>query len=468
MRMPEKLKLLSWRDVIFVVLPSLLLALAAFWVAAKFIKPAPPGSVVISTGSEGGAYQRFGALYADELAKKGVRLIAQPSKGSPENLQRLRDPGSGVDAAFIQGGTALSKADEETLVSLGELYNEPMWIFYRQGAFQGGSHQGKPDSGKQNKSLDGSQVGTRLVELKGKRVAIGEAGSGTQRLAMELLAANGLNAKNTKLVEAGGFDVAARLAAGDLDAVFVVGPTQSALVWMLLYTPGVHLMNIKQAEAYTRRFAYLKHLVLPRGAIDLVQDIPPRDIHLVATTAMLLAREVTHPAVLWLLLQAASHVHTEPGVFQKAGEFPRQASNGEFPIAPEAVRYYTNGKPFLQRYLPFWAAILIDRLLVMLVPILAVLYPLFRFAPSLYGWRIRSRIYRRYGELKFLESEVEAAPQRYTRDEWLKKLDDIEADVSHIRTPLAFADMLYTLRQHARLARETILKQTQVTSDGFN
>lgn len=464
MRMPEKLKLLSWRDVIFVALPSILLALVAFWVAAKFIKPAPPDSVVISTGSEGGAYQRFGALYADELAKNGVRLITRPSKGSPENLQRLRDPGSGVDAAFIQGGTALSKADEESLVSLGELYNEPMWIFYRQGALGKVSHRGRLMGGKQ--SLDASQLGTRLVELKDKRVAIGEAGSGTQRLAMELLAANGLNAQNTKLVEAGGFDVAARLSAGDLDAVFVVGPTQSALVWMLLYTPGVHLMNIKQAEAYTRRFAYLKHLVLPRGAIDLVRDIPPHDTHLLATTAMLLARESTHPAVLWLLLQAASSVHAEPGVFQQAREFPRQASNGEFPIAPEAVRYYTNGKPFLQRYLPFWAAILIDRLLVMLVPVLAVFYPLFRLAPSLYGWRVRSRIYRRYGELKFLENEVEAAPQRHTCDEWLKKLDDIEADVSHIHTPLAFADMLYTLRQHLGLVRETILKQTQAGLGG--
>ncbi|WP_202634776.1 TAXI family TRAP transporter solute-binding subunit [Rugosibacter aromaticivorans] len=437
--MPEKLKLLSWRDVVFVAIPSLLLILAAFWVAARYIKPAPPARMVISTGSEGGAYQRFGALYTDVLARYGVELIVKPSAGSPDNLQRLRDRNSGVDAAFIQGGTALSKSDDDGLVSLGELYYEPLWIFYRQGVLK---------------------EGARVLNLKGKRLAIGQAGSGTQRLATEMLSANGIDAQNTPLIEAGGFDVVSRLQTGEIDAVFVVGPTQSALVWALLYTPGVHLLDVTQAEAYTRRFAYLKHLVLPRGAIDLVQDIPPRDIQMVSTTATLLAREDMHPALIWLLLQAASEVHGEPGVFQKPAEFPRSEGNGEFPMAQEAVRYYANGKPFLQRYLPFWAAILVDRLLVLLVPILAVLYPLFRFAPGLYGWRVRSRIYRRYGELKFLESEVEEDPQRHTRDEWLRKLDEIEADVSHIRTPLAFADMLYTLRQHAGLARETILKRT--------
>nr|ALV86796.1 TRAP transporter solute receptor [uncultured bacterium P11N2] len=438
MHMPVKLKLLSWRDIFQVALPALVLVVAAFWVTALFIKPAPPRQVTVSTGGEGGAYQRFGALYTDVLARHGIRLINQPSAGAPENLQRLRDPQVKVDAAFIQGGTAQSKS-HDALVSLGDLYYEPLWIFYREGVV--------PRNG-------------RVLDLKGKRLAIGGAGSGTQQLAKEILAANGIDANNTRLIEDGSFDVVGRLQQGQLDAVFVVGPTQSALVWALLYTPGVHLLNLAQSAAYTRRFPYLTHLTLPRGAIDLVQDIPPRNVQMVSTTATLLVREDTHPAVVWLLLQAASEVHGEPGVFQKPAEFPRAGGHGEFPLAQEAERYYTSGKPFLQRYLPFWAAILVDRLVVLLVPILAVLYPLFKLAPGLYGWRVRSRIYRRYGELKFLESEVEENPQRHTRDEWLKKLDVIEADASHIRTPLAFADMLYTLRQHTSLARETIMKRT--------
>ena len=435
--MPEKLKLLSWRDIVFVALPSLLLVICAFWLAAQFIKPAPPDQLIISTGGEGGAYQRFAARYKDVLARYGITLVEKPSAGSIENLERWRNPQFEVDAAFIQGGTARPVAEDE-LVSLGDFYHEPLWIFYREAAVHGGE---------------------KLLDLKGKRVAIGGPGSGTRHLAMELLAANGVDASNTQLIEAGGLGLLERLRNNEVDVIFAVGPTQSALVWSLLYTPGVRLMNLTHAEAYTRRFPYLARLVLPRGAIDLAQDLPPHDIQMVSPMATLLVREDTHPALIGLLMQAASEVHGEPGTFQKPREFPR-VGHSEFPLSGEAERYYKSGKPFLQRYLPFWAATLIDRMVVMLVPLLAVLLPLFKFAPQIYGWRVRSRIYRRYGELKFLENEINQDPGRHTRAEWLQKLDVIEKDASNIRTPLTFTDILYTLRGHIDLVRDMILRRT--------
>ena len=435
--MPEKLKLLSWRDIVFVALPSLLLAIGAFWLAAQYIKPAPPDQLVISTGGEGGAYQIFAARYKDVLARYGITLVEKPSAGSTENLARLRDPQVAVDVAFIQAGTARPKEGDE-LLSLGDIYHEPLWIFYRETAL------GSSDN---------------LLDLKGKRIAVGGAGSGTRHLAMELLAANGIDAKNSKLIEVGGQDLLGRLQKNHFDAVFVVGPTQSSLIWSLLYAPGVRLMSLAHAEAYTRRFPYLTRLVLPRGAIDLTQDIPPQDTLLVSPMATLLAREDTHPALVDLLMQAADEVHGEPGVFQKPGEFPR-AGHGEFPLSKEAGRYYKSGKPFLQRYLPFWAATLIDRTVVMLLPMVVVLLPLIRFAPQIYGWRVRSRIYKRYGELKFLENEVNANPAQHSRVEWIEKLERIERDASAIRTPLTFTDMLYTLRAHIDLVREAILRRT--------
>ena len=428
---------MSWRDILFVALPSLLLTIGAFWLAAQFIKPAPPDRLIISTGGEGGAYQRFAARYKDVLAAYDVKLVEKPSAGSTENLERLRNPDFEVDAGFVQGGTARRSEDDE-LVSLGDFYYEPLWIFYREAAWHGAD---------------------KLLDLKGKRVAIGGAGSGTHDLAMELLAANGMDATNTRVIEDGGLGLVARLQKNEIDAVFVVGPTQSALVWMLLYTPGVRLMNLIHAEAYTRRFPYLARLVLPRGAIDLTRDIPPQDTQLVSPMATLLVRADTHPALIGLLMQAASEVHGTPGVFQKPGEFPR-TGHSEFPLSKEAERYYKSGKPFLQRYLPFWAATLIDRMVVMLLPLLAVLLPLFKFAPQIYGWRVRSRIYRRYGELKFLENEINQDPGRHSRAEWLEKLDAIEKDASSIRTPLTFTDMLYTLRGHIDLVRDMILRRT--------
>ena len=342
--MPEKLKLLSWRDIVFVALPSLLLAVAAFWLAAQFIKPAPPDQLIISTGGEGGAYQRFAARYKDVLARYGITLVEKPSAGSSENLARLRNPDFAVDAGFIQGGTARPVEDDE-LVSLGDFYYEPLWVFCRETALR---------------------ASDKLQDLKGKRVAVGGVGSGTHELAMELLGANGINAQNTRLIEAGGLGLFERLQKNEIDAVLVVGPTQSALVWSLLYTPGVRLMSLTHAEAYTRRFPYLARLVLPRGAIDLTQDIPPHDVQLVSPMAGLLVRDDTHPALIDLLMQAASEVHGEPGVFQKPRDFPR-TGHSEFPLSKEAERYYKSGRPFLQRYLPFWAATLIDRMVVMVV-----------------------------------------------------------------------------------------------------
>ncbi|HZV55722.1 MAG TPA: TAXI family TRAP transporter solute-binding subunit, partial [Rhodocyclaceae bacterium] len=345
-----------------------------------------------------------------------------------------------VDAGFFQGGTG-EPLEDDALRSLGAFYYEPLWVFYREGVAPRGG------------SLD------QVLQLKGKRIAVGGPGSGTRYLALEILRANGIDAANSTLVEKGGLGLVESLGKGEIDAAFVVGPTQSAAVWSLLFTDGVRLMSLAHADAYTRQLPYLSKIVLPRGAVDLSRDIPKADVTLVAATATLLVREDTHPALIDLLMQAATETHGGAGIFHKPGDFPH-AMTVNFPLSPEAERYYKSGKPFLQRYLPFWAATLVDRLVVMVIPMLALLVPIMKFAPALYGWRVRSRIYRRYGELKFLEAEVEADPGRHSRAEWLARLDAIENDVNHMPTPKAFADMYYTLRGHVGLVRDTVEKRT--------
>lgn len=432
----------SSRDLLYVVLPSLLLLAAGFWLAAQFIRPAPPRQLIISTGGEGGAYQRFAARYKDALQRYDVELIEMPSAGSIENLQRLRDKNLALDAGFIQGGTARA-IESDTLASLGSLYYEPLWIFYRADLA---------------KSLRVGRL-DQLDQLRGRRIAIGAVGSGTRKLALELIEANGMASAPTILLETDGLAVVEALQHGKLDAVMVVGPPQSAVVWALLFTDGIRLMSLAHAETYTRLFPHLERLTLPRGAVDLVHDIPAHDVSLVSPMATLVVRDDTHPALIDLMLQAATEVHGEAGLFQRPAAFPRP-TQVDFPLSKEAERYYKSGKTFLQRFLPFWAATLIDRLMVMLVPIFALLIPIARFAPSLYGWRVRSRIFRRYGELKFIEAELDLDPGRHRRDEWLARLDAIEADVNRMPTPLAFSDMLYTLRSHIGLVREAILRKT--------
>lgn len=443
--MPSFLKLrhireYSLRDLLLVGIPLLLLIVAGFWAASRFVKPAPPDSLILSSGAEGGAYQRYAVAYKDVLARYGIRLVEKPSAGSTENLQRLRDPGFAVDAAFMQGGTARVQ-EGDVLYSLGGLYHEPLWIFHRA-------------------DLAGARSGaaTGVAWLKGKRVAIGAPGSGANHLAREILHAHQMDEKNVTLIEQGGLGLGQALSEKKIDAAVVVGPPQSAAVWTLLTTPGLRLMSLAHADAYIRRFPYLSKVVLPRGVIDLDADIPAEDITLVAPTATLTVREDTHPVLVGLLMQVMAEVHGEAGPFNRAGEFPRPGG-GDFPLSPEAERYYKSGKPFLQRYLPFWVAVQIDRLMVMLIPLLALLVPLVKIAPALYGWRVRSRIFRRYGELKLLEAEVEDHPEKNSREQWLARLDALESAIHRIPTPLPFSDVLYHLRGHVMIARQNILKR---------
>jgi TRAP transporter TAXI family solute receptor len=429
--MRYRLRDIHLRDALIVGIPVAALIFAGFWYAAQFIKPAPPKRVVIATGGEGGAYQRFGAAYRPLLERFGLEVVELPSAGAVENLAWLRDRGKELDVAFMQGGIGAGE-DNEGLVSLGSIYFEPLWVFYRADA-----------------ELES------LAQLRGKRIAIGGEGSGTRKLGLDLLEASGAAAAPTRLSPLGGLEAVEALKAGKVDAIFLVGSANTGSVWVSLFTSGFRLMSLAHADAYVRRWPFLSKLVLPRGAIDLVRDIPGADVTLVAPVASLVAREEIHPALIDVLLQTATEVHGQPGLFQRAGEFPN-ARQTDFPISAEAQRFYQSGRRFLQRYLPFWAATLVDRMLVLLIPLFALAIPLSRILPSLYGWQVRSRIYRWYGQLKFLEEAWRRDPASRPREEWLKELDELEARANRIRTPLAYANQFYILREHIGLVRRNM------------
>ena len=421
------------RDLVAVAVPSLLLLIAAFWVAYQFIRPAPPDRIVISTGTESGAYHAYARRYQEILARDGIRLELRPSAGALENFRRLADDDSDVEIGFVQAGTA-ELEDAPDLLSLGSVSYEPVWVFYR-----------------------GRQRLDRLGQLKGRRIAIGAEGSGNRKLALDLLAANGAAAAPTQLLPAGGTDAAEALLAGKADAVIVVAAPEAGVVKALFYAKEVRLMSFDRAAAYTRRFEFLHPVTLPQGTIDLIRDIPAADTHLFAPTANLLVKDTLHPALVDLMMQAMSEVHGGRGVFQGAHEFPA-AKDPEFPLSPEAQRYYQSGAPFLQRYLPFWAATLVDRAMVLLIPVIALLIPLVKSAPALYAWRVRSRLYRLYGELKFLEHEVRENFDAQRFGEYLARLEAIDRAADTRPIPLAFADQQYTLRGHIDFVRSALEK----------
>jgi hypothetical protein len=319
------------------------------------------------------------------------------------------------------------------LVSLGALFYDPVWVFYR--------------------SPKGARPLTELSQLRGKRVNVGLRGSGAPGLASKLFHASLVERDELERSNLDDPQAVVALLAGKLDAIVLVSAPESPLVQMLLQTPGIRLLEFPQGEAYARRFAFVSPVTLPRGVADLSRDVPPKDVPLIAATTSLVAREGTHPALVQLFVQAAQKIHGGAGWIARAGQFP-SPSNTEFPLSPEAERFYKSGPPFLQRYLPFWLANLVDRMWVALFSIVAVLIPLSRLVPPLYQFRVRSRIFRWYRNLRLIEAELEENER--PREELAASLDKLEGRVAAIKVPLSYADELYRLRQHIRLVRERL------------
>jgi TRAP-type uncharacterized transport system substrate-binding protein len=394
------------------------------------VETLPPRTIVMATGEEGGVYHAVGIRYREILAQAGVKLQLLPTNGGLDNLARLRDPQSGISVGIIQGGTTTTK-ESPNLESLGTVFYEPLWFFTR------------------------SEIGGRGAQgLRGRRVSIGPEGSGTRALALELLERNEV-AGNAELLGLTPRVAAEKLIAGDIDAAFIVTSWDSRVVRRLVAAEGIELRNFFHADAYIGLYPFLNKLVLPAGVGDLVRERPPTDVMLLAPKASLVVRADLHPAIQYLLLDAAEQVHSEPGIFQKAGQFPA-AEPIDIPLSEEAHRFYKTGRPFLQDYLPFWIATLTGRLLVVLIPLAALLYPLFRLMPQMYGWIMRSKITRLYDEMRSIEREMEAQGQGHDADAMIAKLDQLDQHANHLKLPTAYASMLYVLRAHIDLVRERL------------
>jgi len=422
---------LQWRELLLIGGPAVLLVVGAFWLAYQFVEPAPPDKIVITTGSEAGAYYAFAKRYRHDLAENGITLEVLTSKGSVENLKRLEQDEPRVDLALMQGGIADAKS-APNVVSLGRIFLEPLWIFHR---------------------LDGEI--DNLAALKGKRIAIGPEGSGTRKLAGDLLNETGIDQSNTTLLPLGSAEAKAALEAGEADAAFFTLAPESPLVAPLLENTQLKMVSLRRAEAYTRRFPYLSRVVLPEGAIDLERNLPSHDVVMVAAQAALLARSDIHPAFAWPLIDALKSTHAAGGMFQRVAEFP-VGVDPEYPMWKDAERMYASGTPFFQRYMPFWLASLIERLIIMIVPIATILLPLFKLGPMIYEWRVRSRLMYWYAHLKAVERRLADPIEGKDRAALVEEIEQIEEAVGTITVPLNYSDRFYELKAAIDLVRQRL------------
>jgi TRAP transporter TAXI family solute receptor len=396
----------------------------------------PPRTIVMATGSEGGAYHAIGKRYQEILAREGVRLRLRPTGGAVENLALLRNPRSGVSVALLQGGTT-TESEAPDIESLGTVFYEPLWLFYR--------------SEFRDKGLDA---------LRGGKISIGPEGSGTRALSLELLKRRGIDRQSVELLGYSPQLAAGKLLAGEIDAAVMLIAADSEVIRRLLADTRVELASFPYTDAYVALYPFLNKVMVPAGVGDLANSRPPSDVALIAPKASLVVRSDLHSAIQFLLLNAAVQIHSGAGIFHRAGQFPA-AETVDVPLSDEAIQFYKSGRPFLQNYLPFWMASLVARLFVVLIPVVGILYPLLRFLPAIYGWMMRRKIARLYGELRFLEDELADRPEGQDRGAMVARLDHLEQQANRLRIPMAYASLLYMLRHHIDLVRQNLTAQRQ-------
>jgi len=425
-----------------IVLGRRALLLVAIVIAAGllawFVESTKPRHIVIASGPVDGLHHELALRYKAILARNGVTVTERVTAGAEENYRLLRDPQSGVDVAFMLGGV-VPPDQREGLEMLAALYYEPLWVFYRS-----------------------DEVLSQLDQLRYKRIAIGTPGQGVRAFLEPLLAANNITGFNSQFVPLGNVEALRALQAGNVDAIGLLGAVTSPAVFQALHDKDLKLMSHERAEAYQRRYPHISTMSLPPGTVDLALRIPEREVSLFGTEAMLVARTGLAPAITDLLVDAARDLHGGQGYFEARTTFPN-TSVVDLPVSIEADRHMRFGPSLLQRHLPFFVASYVERLVILLVPVLFLLVPLINWLPQLLRVRARSRLYRWYGELALLERDVERRQGELPIARWLADLDRIEHAASHVRLPKSMASEGYTLREHIALVRRAIVARREAT-----
>ena len=407
-----------------------LVVVLGFVLAYQFVDPAPPDRIVLATGAAGGAYQAFGQEYVDYLADEGVEVVLQETAGSAENLELLKQD-SAVDIAFIQSGLA-APGDGEGITALGSLYFEPFLVFVRQ-----------------------DYTVETIRDLLAAKLSVGEPGSGSRAMALRLLNANGIDESDTQLLSIPPDDVSRSLLDREIDVAYVVADPQSDMVMDLVSVPGVKLVSLARAGAYSRRFPFLSSIVLPAGVLDLQANMPDEDISTVATTAMLVSKADIHPALVDLLLVAATDIHGVHTLLSDRGTFP-SPNYVDIELSDEAERHFRRGPPFLMRYLPFWAATFVDRMWVMIFPLIGLAIPLFKLVIPAYQWQVRRRFLKLYAELERIDPNIMPIEDASDAEDRRRRIEKLERQSAVTSVPREYKSAIYKLRRDIDLVRRRI------------
>ena len=409
---------------------SAAIVVAALFVAYRLVDPLPPRHLAIAAAMAGSGYDSFARQYARILARHGVELEIRNSAGAVEDLDLLRKPASGVQAALTTFGVT-QPADADILYSLGGIFDAAIFIFYRS-----------------------AEPITVFAQLRGKRVSIGMPGTALRSLMLQVLKATDALDASTHLLDLDNADAIDALIAGRID-VAIVPQLDSSPLQRTLGAPGIRLMNVAQAEAIAKTVPGLKHVVLWRGLIDLSRDIPNSDVDLLASRNRLLVRQDLHPALQYLLLEAMREVHWPAGTFNRLGEFPAEQPN-DLPLSPTAEAFYRSGPIFWQRYASFWLTSLLNRIVFFVIPVVAAMIPVIGFALPFYRWLHVRRIDQLHRALGKLERELAQSADKSRLAEYQTRTAEIETAVRLLKVARPFEADLHRLGIHLRMVQEDV------------
>jgi TRAP-type uncharacterized transport system substrate-binding protein len=419
----------SRRFLVIVTIVVVALTAAGIWLTFSLLRPTPPHTVAMAIDPEGSFSAEVGKRYREILARDGIELRLVPSAGAVESMARLRDAKSAISIAIVPGGIS-NRQESPGLVSLGTLFYEPLWLFTR------------------------GRLPEKHEQLRNLRISIGPEGSASHVLALEFLARVGvIEQRSATLLPLTPQQSSAKLLNGDIDVAVLMGAWETPVVRQLLIAKEINLVDIRRADAFVALYPFLNKVVLPAGVADMAENRPPTDVQLIAAKASLIVRDDLHPAIQYLLLEAASQIHSGPGVFDRAGQFPAPESI-DLPLSTHARQFYKTGSPFLQRNLPFWLAVLVQQVLVLLLPVVGVLYPLVRVAPKAFVSIASRRVYGLYSELRLLERDLDSPGSAKDDEDFMGRLDRLEQRASRLWVPPSLRPQLYNLRLHIRLVRE--------------
>jgi TRAP transporter TAXI family solute receptor len=413
---------------LFEVLAVILCIAGISWLALGYFIPAPPSRIAIAGSFKGSHYNFVTAQYKEILARSHVMVDPRLTEGAVDNLRLLKDPASGIQVALMQGGVSDGK-QSPGLKSLGRINYQIFWVFCRA-----------------------TDTFDDLRQLKGKRIAVGPAGSATKMVAEKILAAAGITSETATLLPLGAESAVEALNDSKVDVIFIAFAPEAPIILSLLKNPNFRLINFEAAEALTRIFPFLVRLVMPQGLIDYERKFPPADVTVIATTNAVLVRDDIHPAIIDLLTQTMLEAHGGPGLFHKAGDFPTQ-TDPEYPVAQSARDFYKNGPSFLHRYLPFWITNYAQRAIAVLATVIAIIVPLFSYAPKLYRGLVENRLRSMYRQLRAIEATLQ-------RNVSISELSAIEADLESVDraihilgVPMRHSDLFFSLKAYIDLVR---------------